>query len=118
MEEDGDRDPPEPRLDTIWTITRPTTSSIIAAVVSTLPRRVDTKLLVPRTVNVVPRLVEHSAAPAAKDCIGVASAMGPRMNDRPIGAAMPVMATHVERRRFAFKLLMDVDSPPVCAVSI
>ena len=86
--------------------------------VSTLPRRVDTKPLVPRTVNVVPRLVEHSAAPAAKDCIGVAPTIGPRMNERPIGAAMPVMATHVERRRFAFMLLMDVDSPPICRVSI
>lgn len=55
-----------PRLEMTWTMTRPTTSSIIAALVRTTPRREVASPLELRTVNVVPRLVEHSAAPAAK----------------------------------------------------
>jgi hypothetical protein len=49
----------------IWTITRPTTSSIIAALVRTVPSLVPVRPLALRMVNVVPKLVEHNAAPAA-----------------------------------------------------
>ena len=57
---------PPPRLEMTCTITRPTTSSIIAALVSTTPNLVDDSPLDARTVKVVPKLVEHKAAPAAK----------------------------------------------------
>ena len=58
--------PGEPRLEITWIMTNPTTSSSIAALVSTTPRRVAVNLLERRTAKVVPRLVEQSAAPAAK----------------------------------------------------
>ena len=61
-----------PRFEMTCTITKPTTSSIIAALVRTTPRREAERPLEPRTVNVVPKLVEHNAAPAAKACSGVA----------------------------------------------
>jgi hypothetical protein len=35
------------------------------------------------------------------------------MNDKPIGTQIPVMATAVDRRMFAFKDLIEVDRPPV-----
>jgi hypothetical protein len=56
----------DPSLEITETMTRPTTSSIMAALVRTVPSRVFVRPLVPRMVKVVPRLVEHSAAPAAK----------------------------------------------------
>jgi hypothetical protein len=34
------------------------------------------------------------------------------MNDRPIGAHIPVKATAIESRMFAFKALIEVDRPP------
>lgn len=61
-----------PMLDMTWTSTKPTTSSIIAALVSTTPSLDCVKPLVPRTANVVPKLVEQSEAPAAKHWIEVA----------------------------------------------
>ena len=47
---------------------RPITSSIMAALVSTTPKRVVVSPLVLRIVKVVPRLVEHKAAPAENAC--------------------------------------------------
>ena len=35
------------------------------------------------------------------------------MNDKPIGTQIPVMATAIERRIFAFNDWMEVDKPPV-----
>lgn len=102
-----------PRFAITWTMTRPTTSSIIAAPVRTTPSLVLTKPVVDRMVNVVPRLVEQSAAPAAKACSVVTSASLNNTNDNPIGAAMPVIATRVQNRRFAFNAENDVDNPPV-----
>lgn len=55
-----------PRFDITWTMIKPTTSSNKAAVVRTVPSRVVVSPEVPRMVNVVPRLVEHKAAPAEK----------------------------------------------------
>ena len=59
--------------------------------------------LVLRMVNVVPRLVEQSAAPAAKACSGVAEARDRRLKESAMGTAMPVKATAVERTALAFK---------------
>lgn len=90
----------------------PTTSSIIAAVVSTTPNRVTDSPLVAMTVKVVPRLVEHRAAPAAKACSGVAPTKPTRAYESAIGTVMPVRATPAERDRFAFSALKDVERPP------
>ena len=57
--------------------------------------------MVPRIVNVVPRLVLHKAAPAAKHCSGVAFAMPPNVKVNPIGAPIPVIATAVESSMLA-----------------
>lgn len=102
-----------PRLATTWTMISPTTSSIMAAEVRTTPSRVEPRPLVPSRVNVVPRLVEHSAAPAAKAWTGEASAMDVRTNERPMGARMPVRATAMDKSRFALRAAKDVDNPPV-----
>jgi hypothetical protein len=54
-----------PRFEMIWTITKPATSSIIAALPRITPNRVLTNPVVDRMVNVVPILVEQMDAPAA-----------------------------------------------------
>lgn len=95
-----------------WTITRPTTSSSIAAVLRTTPILVFTNPLVLRTANVVPRLVEQSAAPAAKAWRGVALASLRRTKDKAIGNEMPVSATATERWMLALRDLNDVERPP------
>jgi hypothetical protein len=105
-----------PRFEITWTMIRPMTSSIMAALVKTTPRRVAERPLVPRIVNVVPRLVEHNAAPAAKACNGVALSIGMTANDRPIGRRIPVVATIDERPRLALRDLKDVDKPPVTRI--
>jgi hypothetical protein len=94
-------------------MTRPTTSSIIAALLSTTPRRDVVSPLVPSTVKVVPRLVEHRAAPAAKHWRGVALMRLPRTKDKPTGRPMPVTATADDRSRLALRELRDVDKPPI-----
>jgi len=91
----------------------PTISSIIAALVNTTPILVVPKPLVCITVKVVPKLVEHNAAPAAKACSGEAFASDSRTYDKPIGRAIPVAATPAERARLAFNDLNEVLSPPV-----
>lgn len=111
------KDEPAPRVGMIWTITRPTTSSIIAALLSTTPRRLSVRPLVVRTVKVVPSDVEHSAAPAAKACTGETGRRPRRTKDRPIGAAMPVRATAEERKRFAFRAWRLLEMPPGRVVS-
>ena len=68
--------------------------------------------LVLRTVNVVPRLVEHNAAPAANAWRFDAPAKALRMKDSAIGTQMPVRATRMDKKRFALREVMDVDSPP------
>ena len=72
----------------------------------------DESPLVLRMVNVVPKLVEQSAAPALKACSGVAEARGSRLKDSAIGMAMPVKATIVARTALAFKAENLVCSPP------
>src|SRR5690349_11530185 len=61
-----------PRSEMTCTMIRPTTSSIMAALERTTPSLVWDSPLEARTVKVVPRLVEHNAAPAAKAWRGVA----------------------------------------------
>src|SRR6187200_1262223 len=94
-------------------MTRPITSSIMAALVRTTPSLDEDSPLEARTVNVVPRLVEQSAAPAANACRGVAPVKPWREKERAIGTSMPVIATAEESRRLAFKDLKEVDKPPV-----
>jgi hypothetical protein len=106
-----------PRLEITWTMTRPTTSSIIAALVSMTPNRVSVKPLALSTVKVVPRLVEHSAAPAANACKGDASSSFWRVKDRAIGSSIPVTATAIERKRFALRAENDVHRPPVAILT-
>lgn len=77
-----------------------------------MPSRVVVNCVVERMVNVVPRLVALSAAPAENACRGVADTSSMRIKDRPIGAQTPVKATAVDRRIFAFKALIEVERPP------
>lgn len=91
---------------------KPTTSSIMAADVNTTPRRVEESPLVPKMVNVVSRLVEHNAAPAANACNDDVPIMGKRKNDSPMGTAMPMAATPTDKNKLAFKDLNEVASPP------
>jgi hypothetical protein len=101
-----------PRLEMTWTITRPTTSSIIAALDKTVPSLVAVSPVVPRTVKMVPRLVEQRAAPAANDCKDFAATRDCNTKDSAIGATMPVRATAVENNALAFREVNDVDRPP------
>src|ERR1700761_4960690 len=94
-------------------MTKPTTSSIMAAPVSTTPKRELVRPLVPRTVNVVPRLVAHSAAPAVKACRGVAPAKLCKAKESAIGTPMPVTAIPIDKKMFALRDRKDVERPPV-----
>lgn len=96
----------------IWTMTNSITSSIIAALDRITPSLDCAKPLVLSTVKVVPRLVEHKAAPAAKHCSGVASMMYRRMKESPMGKPMPVTATPGDKERLAFRDGSEVDRPP------
>src|SRR6266536_4637261 len=102
-----------PRLDIIWTIMRPTTSSSMAALVRITPRRVVINPLVLSTVNVVPRLLKQIAAPAANDCSGVAIARPSREKDNAMGKLIPVTATPMESNILAFKERKVVERPPI-----
>ena len=106
-------DDSSPRLEMIGTMIRPKTSSIIAAVVRTTPKRVFVKSLVVRMVKVVPRLVEQSADPAANACSAVALTSPLRQNERAIGMLIPVKATAVDIMRLALTAEKEVDRPPV-----
>ena len=101
-----------PRFEITCTMTRPTTSSIMAALVKTTPRRDLVRPLVDRTVKVVPRLVEHRAAPAEKAWRGVAPSSCWRTKERPMGTPIPVAATAIDSSRLAFKEEKEVDRPP------
>jgi len=103
----------EPRFEITCTITNPTTSSIIAALLNTVPNLVLANPLVLRIVNVVPRLVLQSAAPAAKACRFDAPTRGRRTKDRAMGKLIPVIATAIESHRFFFNDLKLVSKPPV-----
>lgn len=65
----------------------------------------------------VPRLVEHNAAPAAKAWRGVAGVRERREKERVIGRAIPVIATEVDRNKFFFKAMKFVSRPPVSWIS-
>lgn len=84
----------------------------MAALVRTTPILVVLKPLVCMTVNVVPRLVEHNAAPAAKACSGEALTNTVRTKERPIGSTIPVNATQEEINKLALRLPKDVVKPP------
>jgi hypothetical protein len=93
---------------------RPTTSSIIAALVRTVPRRVRARPEEVRIEKVVPRLVAERAAPAAKHWSGVVP--GTRVvsaKERAMGRRMPVAATAVESGRLWRSGVREVERPPV-----
>ena len=106
-----------PRLVMTCTMIRPTTSSIMAALVSTTPSRLSVRPLVLRTVKVVPSDVEQSAAPAANACKASMLSRPCKTYDNAIGALMPIIATVAERYRFARRVVRFVDKPPVIVVS-
>lgn len=110
---DDDDDDAVPRFEIICTITSPITSSIIAALPKTTPRRVLARPVVERIVKVVPMLVEQSAAPAANACRGVAESRDMRINERPMGTPTPVVATSAEKIKLDFTWAKEVDSPPI-----
>lgn len=101
-----------PRLEMICTMTRPTTSSSIAALVSTTPSLVSVSPVVPRMVKVVARLVEHKAAPAAKAWRAEAPAIPLRAKDKAMGRQIPVSATNIDSTMFALRDGNEVESPP------
>jgi hypothetical protein len=101
-----------PKSEMTRTIARPITSSNIAALVATIPRRVMIKFVLERMVKVVPRLVALSAAPAAKACSGLAATSFMSIKDSAIGTAIPVNATDTEMVRFGFKEESEAESPP------
>jgi hypothetical protein len=72
--------------------------------------------LVLKIVNVVPRLVEQRAAPAAKAWMGVAPTRGRRTKDKAMGKDIPVSATAIDRERFVFNAVKLVDSPPISII--
>jgi hypothetical protein len=85
----------------------------MAALVVTVPRRVAIRPVDDRIVNVVPRLVALRAAPAAKNWRELADTRSFRTKDKAIGVPIPVIATHIERERFALTELTDVERPPI-----
>lgn len=77
-----------------------------------IPKRLSANPLVLSMVKVVPKEVEHSAAPAPNAWRGVISSSLIRTKDSAIGPLIPVRATRAERKRLALRELNDVDSPP------
>lgn len=84
----------------------------MAALVNTTPILVLFKPLVCMTVKVVPKLVEHNAAPAAKACSGEAFTSTIKTKENAIGNTIPVSATRDERKKLALRLRKDVVKPP------
>lgn len=105
-------EPSFPNFEMTCTNISPTTSSIMAALARITPSLDFVKPLVPRTVNIVPRLVELSEAPAAKHCKGVALVSLIRTNDSPIGILIPVVATATASQILALRDFKEVDKPP------
>jgi hypothetical protein len=93
-----------------------TTSSITAAPSRAVPSfvRLTSKptLELTRRVSTVPREVEESAAPAAKEWRRGKDASGVRMKLSAMGVRSPVRATHVDSGRSAVRVESDVDAPP------
>jgi len=96
----------------IYTITRPTISSSMAAIDKTIPNRLLTRPLGLNRVKAVPRLVEQSAAPATKALRGLVSAMPSKYKDKAIGKRIPVTATATGSSRFFVRATKNVDRPP------
>ena len=92
-------------------MTSPATSSSIAPVVGTVPKCIFVKPLVPGTVNLVPKLVEHRVALAANACGGVALTRLIRANEEATGRQIPVTATLIDK---GFALIAEecVARPP------
>jgi hypothetical protein len=98
-----------------FTITKPTTSSSIAAAITTVLIRVVDNCVAESIAKVVPKDVDEEAAPAAKALSRVISSgrnKGIRRNDRAIGSNMPVIATRADGIIRVLSRLRSVFRPP------
>jgi hypothetical protein len=108
-----------PIVDIILTMTRPTTSSSIAAVTKTVPTLVEVNLAADRTANVVPKDVEQSEAPAANaaSLLIVAENIGMSKNDKAMGSKMPVHATRIASSKVCLSKTKSMPRPPVVSIA-
>ena len=96
--------PPLPSVVTMLTMTRPTTSSIIAAPTRRTPRRERCILADERMAKVVPKEVEHKEAPAENAAKGVGynvpelpeNGRTSRIKDKAMGINKPTVATAID----------------------
>ena len=97
-------------------ITRPMTSSSIAAVAKIVPTRVFVKSVAKSTAYVVPSEVEARDAPAANAVsrpIGIhCDVIGISRKDKAIGNRTPVTATNIEYTYVSLSNFMSVVRPP------
>jgi hypothetical protein len=84
----------------------------MAAFIKIVPSRLVVRPVDSKTVNVVPRLVEHNAAPAAKACRGLAEHNSSNTKEVPIGRLIPVTATAIDRVAFSLKAAKELERPP------
>lgn len=111
---------PLPRVVTILTIARPTTSSIMAAPTSTTPALVFCMPADERIAKVVPKDVEQSEAPAENAARGVGYAVPElvekgklsKMKDNAMGISKPIVATDIDMYAVFFSDAKSVFSPP------
>lgn len=108
-----------PSCEITLTNTSPITSSIIAAVTSTVPSLVVFNLTDARIANVVPSDVDDNAAPAAKAVkLDVPGISGIRINDNPIGKQIPVNATNIAGANICFNIFKSVVRPPTSILEV
>ena len=100
---------------TTVTMTRPTTSSIMAAVTRTVPSLVVVSFAADRIAKVVPSEVDERDAPAAnavRDDTFVDVNRGMRMKDKAIGNPIPVIATSMDGMSVSLSNSRFVVRPP------
>src|SRR5271154_1192435 len=100
---------------TTVTMTRPTTSSIMAAVTRTVPSLVAESFAADRIAKVVPSEVDERDAPAAnavRDDTFVDVNSGMRMKDKAIGNPIPVIATSMDGMSVSLSNSRFVVRPP------
>ena len=111
---------PLPSAVTMLTMTRPTTSSIMAAPIRTTPTRVFCRPADDIIANVVPRDVEHSEAPAENAAKGLGYAVPAlvgngrtrRINDNAIGINNPTVAIDIDIYALLRSNVRSVLRPP------
>jgi hypothetical protein len=86
---------------------------IIMELMVTVPRRKVISCIIERIMNMVLRLVALRAAPAENACSSVAETSSMRINDKPIGIPILVMATIREIYILARSEDSPVNRPPL-----